>query len=56
MSKKPKKPKNEKPEEDDTFGLDVDFEEALERFLKVRPKEVKQEKLKPKGSKEGRGD
>lgn len=29
----------EKPEED-SFGLDIGFEEALERFLQVKPSEV----------------
>ncbi len=51
MSKKPKKPKNEKPEEDDSFGLDMDFEEALERFLQVKPEEVKGEKPVSKSQK-----
>ena len=55
MSKKPKKPKNDKPEEDDSFGLDMDFEEALERFLGVKPEEVRQNRPKPDKSKSKQG-
>lgn len=37
---KKKEPEN-KPEEDDSFGLDMDFEEALERFMDVDISQVK---------------
>ena len=44
---KPKKGRNDKPEDvenDDVFGLDMDFEDALERFLGVCEDELEDEK------------
>lgn len=46
--RKPKRDK-EKPEED-SFGLDIGFEEALERFLNVDPDDL--EKKRPQKSNE----
>lgn len=46
-----RKKKHEKPKpEDDSFGLDITFEEALERFLNVDPDEL--EKKRSQKSKE----
>lgn len=43
-SKKENKEDNEKLERNDDFGLDMDFGEALERFLNVDVDDIKESK------------